>query len=64
MPRFIQERRSAKKRSAQSTRARRFKQYKKKREYLKVKNFLPTPKEITIVFAKAFIKKLIEIIFS
>ena len=64
MPRFIQERRSAKKRSAQTTKTAKFKRYKKKREYLKVKNFLPTPKELTILVAKAFIKKLIEIIFS
>jgi len=58
MPRYTH------KRSIRSSRIANYRKYKKKKEYLKVKNFLPTPKELTILIVNEFVKKIIEAVLG
>ncbi len=63
MPKFNFERESSEEKT-QLSEIGSYRKYKKKKEYLKVKDFLPTVKDITILVAKEFIKKIIEIILD
>ena len=63
MPRYTQKR-GGSKRSVRSSRLANYKKYKKKKEYLKVKSFLPAPKELTILIVNEFVKKIIEAVLG